>query len=238
VLLLWLGILTLIPFDLASIDSCSCPVGNEEQSLILGIISTAKGFLGDPGPCREAASLCLSSLLTRPDMESVHLEQFLLESEQILSSWQSAGCSIVGPGYLTVLGRVHCLAQLFKQGHRTRLLPLADIALRPCLSISQQSTLPLLLRKSLCKAFQRLATTFLPPALASWRYQRGHRSLQVQLGPSPSVPSSSAPAEPPVSAEEQELGCGEAELEELLGRLVGSLGDADTGEPCCCSGGS
>ncbi len=98
ILLLWLCILCLIPFDICSIDSTMknitltsdsnvdmesedatidtdkalpdkvhiAPSSTTKSALVRGIIDVCSNFLKDTGPTREAASSCLSSLLTRP----------------------------------------------------------------------------------------------------------------------------------------------------------------------------
>ena len=64
-------------FDLTTIDSSlGNDNNNEEQSLIHGMVSLCKHYLGDPGPTRDAAAVCLSKLLTRPDMEGKYLTEF------------------------------------------------------------------------------------------------------------------------------------------------------------------
>lgn len=68
VLLLWLSILSLVPFDLASIDS------GGGSGLIASLISICKSFLSDPGPVREwrwrgekqDCDACECAQLTRP----------------------------------------------------------------------------------------------------------------------------------------------------------------------------
>ena len=91
-LLLWLSILVLVPFDLHTVDSTLTAVtttdddataaaaakaqsnaaasaagktGTAASSLIQSIITTATSYLGDPGAVRDAAAVCLSRLLTR-----------------------------------------------------------------------------------------------------------------------------------------------------------------------------
>ena len=72
--------LALVPFDICSIDSGT--VGNnrqqqqpqsgggsEETTLVGAISGLAIEYLTDPGPTRDAAAVCLASLLKRPDME-------------------------------------------------------------------------------------------------------------------------------------------------------------------------
>lgn len=52
VLLLWLSILALVPFDLASIDSG----GGSGGGLIASLVAVCKAFLADPGPVRSVWS--------------------------------------------------------------------------------------------------------------------------------------------------------------------------------------
>lgn len=76
-LLLWLSILVLIPFDLASVDtSLADPraadtmlAGDDEATpMVQKIINICTIHLENPGPSREMAGVLLSRLLTRPDM--------------------------------------------------------------------------------------------------------------------------------------------------------------------------
>jgi hypothetical protein len=80
VLLLWLSILVLIPFDLRTVDS-ALPSARRDttmqpKGIIAEIIHVCQSYLIDPGAVREAAAACLSRLLTRPDLETAHLERF------------------------------------------------------------------------------------------------------------------------------------------------------------------
>ena len=72
VMLLWLSILVLVPFDISSVDS-SIVYGNnlgedELPPLVLRILGFSKDYLSNAGPMRTIAGLLLSRLLTRPDM--------------------------------------------------------------------------------------------------------------------------------------------------------------------------
>lgn len=72
VVLLWLSILVLIPFDLSSVDTSiagSNYAGRDEPPpLVMRIIEICKDYLSNAGPMRTIAGLLLSKLLTRPDM--------------------------------------------------------------------------------------------------------------------------------------------------------------------------
>ena len=77
VLLLWLSILVIVPFDLRTVDSSLSDLaptstmdaeaddGEPHSALIDSIISAGKVYLKDPGAVRDAAAVCLSRLLTR-----------------------------------------------------------------------------------------------------------------------------------------------------------------------------
>jgi hypothetical protein len=76
-LLLWLSILVLIPFDLASVDTsladsraadAGLTADDEPPPLVQKMIKICTAHLGNPGPTREMAGVLLSRLLTRPDM--------------------------------------------------------------------------------------------------------------------------------------------------------------------------
>ena len=95
-------------------------------------------------PCIWWWSRCLSSLLTRPDMEERPLQLFLSGAVHELRSWSGqVSAPLFGPAYCSMLGRVTCLAQLFKRGHRQRLLPVSYtyIHMYVCIHIFTQSKL-------------------------------------------------------------------------------------------------
>jgi hypothetical protein len=104
VLLLWLSILVLIPFDLTTVDSgftaahggvgdaanARAPSGSSANAaananargasghgIIATLIGVCQGYLSDSGPPRDAAAVCLSRLLSRPDMQRSHLHKYL-----------------------------------------------------------------------------------------------------------------------------------------------------------------
>ncbi len=197
VMLLWLCIQCLIPFDICSMDSSSSSntvsdagAGIEEgsaateQSLVARIVQTCEEFLADTGPTRDAASACLSSLLTRPDMDSGILTTFIDNSCAKLHSWAAKGTTAATELTMSsfeIIGVLHCIAQIFKKGHRSRVLSHASKILKECLLLAEQPN-QTSVRKLTCKVTQRLGMAFLPPRVAPWRYQRGSRSLTENLG--------------------------------------------------------
>ena len=108
ILMLWLCILCIIPFDICSMDSslysnsttdgavvasstladlASDTAAIRPPTLVQSIMNVSLSYMSDAGPTRDAASACLSTLLTRPDMESSLLREFVDSAVSILCGW-------------------------------------------------------------------------------------------------------------------------------------------------------
>ena len=197
-LLTWLGIISLVPFDLHSIDSS---VGNS-ITLVQSIVSTSASHLGDYGATRETAAACLASLLSRPDLQDFELQGFVEWSVQILylfRTGQRPGDNSKAtqllfpmpeetPSIFIIMGVLQTLAALVKTGHRSNLLS-TEQKLKGIETLWEQSILvagskavgSVVLRKLFVKLFARIGCAYLPPKVATWRYQRGKRSLVENL---------------------------------------------------------
>lgn len=62
-LILWLSIIVLVPFDIETIDS-----KKDIDILVKRIINICKNHVSNSGKIREATAVLLSKLLTRPDV--------------------------------------------------------------------------------------------------------------------------------------------------------------------------
>lgn len=80
VMLLWLYILVLVPFDISTVDTSIASNDNlsefEPTPLVLRIIGFCKDYLSTAGPMRTMAGLVLSRLLARPDMPKAFMRFF------------------------------------------------------------------------------------------------------------------------------------------------------------------
>ena len=65
-LVLWLSIIVLVPFDLQSIDSKKA--GDSYEMLVKRIINICKEHINNSGKLRDYSAVLLSKLLTRPDV--------------------------------------------------------------------------------------------------------------------------------------------------------------------------
>ncbi|KAL6981772.1 hypothetical protein U1Q18_023393 [Sarracenia purpurea var. burkii] len=112
VILLWLSILVLVPFDISSVDTSivySSNLGADESPpLVLRILQFSKDYLSNAGPMRTIAGLVLSRLLTRPDMLKAFIS-FIEWTHEVQSSVTEDVMD-----HFRLLGAVETLAAIFK----------------------------------------------------------------------------------------------------------------------------
>lgn len=78
------------------------------------------------------------------------------------------------------------------------------------------------------KIIQRIGMTFLPPRVASWRYQRGSRSLAANLsGGDGNASSDSKPDSKNGELESEDIDVPD-EIEEVIDELIQGLGVGDS----------
>ncbi|XP_048222175.1 tubulin-specific chaperone D [Perognathus longimembris pacificus] len=177
-LLLWLSVTCLIPFDFSRLDgNLLIQPGETRMPVMDRILQIAESYLVVSDKARDGAAVLVSKFITRPDVRERKMASFLDWSLCTLarSSFQTMD------GVIAMDGILQALAQIFKHGKREDCLPYANTVLQ-CLD---RCRLPecnqTLLRKLGVKLVQRLGLTFLKPKVAAWRYQRGSRSLAANL---------------------------------------------------------
>ena len=217
--------------------SVSALVANHKSALVEDIVNICTAFLRDTGPTREAASACISSLLTRPDMDNHLLFNFVSASCSKIGAWSKKSAADINDlttDSFEIIGVMHAISQIFKKGHRGRILPHCTSVLPPCLALAAQSN-QLIVRKLTCKLAQRIGMTFLPPRVAAWRYQRGSRSLVSNLAGATDKEGEAAAAVNAAIAAGSGSTEGEDidadvpdELEDIVDHLLTSLQDKDT----------
>lgn len=181
ILLLWLSMTCLIPFDLSRLDGhLNSEPGQTREPIMDRILSVAKSYLQVTDKSRDAASVLISKFVTRPDTKQKRLGDFLDWALALMS--QTSDQSMLGTVALD--GALQSLAQLFKHGKREDVLQYAPAVLQCVDQKRTADSTQTILRKQAVKVVQRLGLTFLRPRLASWRYQRGSRSLVVNLAQS------------------------------------------------------
>ncbi|XP_076866238.1 tubulin-specific chaperone D isoform X2 [Brachyhypopomus gauderio] len=224
-LLLWLAMTCLIPFDLSRLDGHlnSDPRLNREP-VMDRVLAVAKSYLQVSDKSRDAASVLVSKFVTRPDVKQKRLGDFL---DWTLTTVSEAS-DLTMAGTVTLDGALRALAQLFKHGKREDFLQYAPTVLQ-CLDQKKLAeSNQAMLRKLGVKVLQRLGLTFLKPRLASWRYQRGSRSLAVNLGQSASAEQAEGTKpELECTGPEEDYDIAE-EVENVIEQLLVGLKDKET----------
>ncbi|XP_059312914.1 tubulin-folding cofactor D [Lycium ferocissimum] len=170
VILLWLYILVLVPFDIASVDTSAgdnnYAGGDEPPPLVLRILEFSKDYLSNAGPMRTMSGLLLSRLLTRPDMTKA-FTSFVDWTHEVMSCLSN---DVVN--HFQLLGAVEALVAIFKNGSPKVLLSVIPGIWNDTSALMKSNTAARspLLRKYLVKLTQRIGMICLPPRHQPWRY--------------------------------------------------------------------
>ncbi|XP_068669774.1 tubulin-folding cofactor D-like [Aristolochia californica] len=231
VILLWLSILVLIPFDISSVDTSIATAGSydgglEPSPLVVRLLSFCKDYLSNAGPMRRMSGLLLSRLLTRPDMSKA-FSSFIEWTHEVLSSVTD---DVVD--HFRLLGVVEALAAIYKVGSRNILLDVVPTTWSDTSTLmkSTVATRSSLLRKFVVKLIQRIGLTCLPHRPPSWQYVV--RGKNTRLGENISCNSSqddNTPNDLEIAKfkEEEDMDIPEI-IEEIIELLLSSLRDRDT----------
>ncbi|KAG2373557.1 hypothetical protein C9374_012020 [Naegleria lovaniensis] len=203
ILLLWLSMIVINPFDLTVVDPTN--------QLPTRMLEECKAQLSEPGKTRDSASLLISRLLTRPDMATEHLPDFVQWGIETLSN----------PKTTTFLraGILRSIVMIFKIGKRDELLNIIPIVWSSV--ISEADTNNTMLRHLNVKLIQRIGLTFLKPRVVAWRYHTTRLTLMHLKNQATQQTSSNEDT----SDEEIEI---PEEIEQIISHLINGLRDKDT----------
>ncbi|XP_041315374.1 tubulin-specific chaperone D isoform X3 [Pyrgilauda ruficollis] len=225
-LLLWLSMICLIPFDLARFDGNLVSLeGQARQPTMDRILEIAKCYLVVSDKARDAAAVLVSKFIVRPDVKQSRMADFL---DWVLSMLSKSSSQTM-EGTVIVNGMLQALAQLFKHGKREDCLPYAATVLECLDSCKLSESNQMVLRKLGMKLVQRLGLTFVKPKVAKWRYQRGCRSLAANLqAQGAAVQSQKREVPAPEADDDDEEYDIPAEIENVVEQLLVGLKDKDT----------
>ncbi|KFW79471.1 Tubulin-specific chaperone D, partial [Manacus vitellinus] len=223
-LLLWLSMICLIPFDLARFDgNLVAEGGRARQPTMDRILEIAKCYLVVSDKARDAAAVLVSKFIVRPDVRQSRMAEFL---DWVLSMLSKSSSQTM-EGTVIVNGMLQALAQLFKHGKREDCLPYAVTVLECLDKCKLSESNQMVLRKLGMKLVQRLGLTFVKPKVAKWRYQRGCRSLAANLQAQGAVVLNQK-REAAAEADDDEEYDIPAEIENVVEQLLVGLKDKDT----------
>uniref|UniRef100_A0AAZ3PN51 Tubulin-specific chaperone D n=1 Tax=Oncorhynchus tshawytscha TaxID=74940 RepID=A0AAZ3PN51_ONCTS len=173
-LLLWLSMTCLIPFDLSRLDGHLTSDPSQTREPIMDrILAVAKSYLMVTDKSRDAASVLVSKFVTRPDVKLKRLGDFLDWSLTTISqaSDQTMGGTVILDG---------ALQSLCYHGTSVCVCSSAPVVLQCLDQCHVAESSQAMLRKLGVKLVQRLGLTFLKPRLAKWSYS-GSDSLSLCL---------------------------------------------------------
>nr|CAD7439354.1 unnamed protein product [Timema bartmani] len=229
VLLLWLSIVILLPFPMAHFEGQDMV----QDPLVERILALVKKYLMTNNLYNVAAFLA-SQFVMRSDIKDIHLKLFLDWAREIIIDTETNESQ---KAY-----SMSAIASILKHAKREDILPHIGLLTEPKVLSSFQDSTSSLFRKYGMKALQRIGLTFLKPQIPTWRYQRGCRSLMVNMNAAGdltnSVISNQSPltndrkeshivTDMPKDQEQNDIEVPE-EIEDILHNLLTGLNDTDT----------
>lgn len=167
-LLVWLSILVLNPFELARFDAFQKGNGDEKQLTKMDrIYKLCQLNTNKSDTCSNVAAFLTAKFLIRLDIKDKYLPKYF--------DWICESAEEIQ------FGKLAAISNILKHGKREDLLVHAKKLLAWILSCDYKSGIDFLKNKYFVKIIQRLGLIFLKPRLAKWRYQRGSRSLTSKL---------------------------------------------------------
>lgn len=160
ILLLWLSLVCMIPFDLDKFRS-----GSNGPRIADSIVEITQHFLDSPSKERDVAALTLGKVLQRRDLLDIHLPRFISWSLESISPRAE-------PSAFLVVGILQTLCELYKSGTSSAILSFLpriqtilsmgdhDTADSECLRRLRTNSL---VNKFRCKLACRLGLTLLGP---------------------------------------------------------------------------
>ncbi|XP_043260310.1 tubulin-specific chaperone D [Colletes gigas] len=166
VLLIWLSIISKIPFPLSRLEITDV---NSEQSIVVRILKICKLFCLSKDACAVAAVFLIANFLTRSDVKKLYLKEMIMWCLQCVEN------DPLRHGPLAVI------AAILKHTAREDVKPHTQVILDKVLQFHLNNNPADLIRKFGIKIVQRIGLVLLGTKLASWRYQRMNRSICLLL---------------------------------------------------------
>ena len=162
VLLIWLSIISKIPFPLSRLEASDVDI---EQSIIVRILKVCKLFCLSKDACAVAAVFLIANFLTRSDVKKLYLEEMI--------TW----CLHCVENDPLRHGPLAVIASILKHSAREDVKPYTQIILDQVLQFRLNDNPADLIRKFGVKVIQRIGLALLGTKLAPWRYQRTSRPI-------------------------------------------------------------
>ncbi|XP_018322258.1 tubulin-specific chaperone D [Agrilus planipennis] len=214
VLLLWLSIIVMIPFHMSRLDGFTNSNDNK-KTVMQRVFEVCKVYIVVPDKCRDAAAYLSARFLTRSDTKEHYLKSYFNWTYEISTNPESS--------VFVKSGCLASIAMILKYGKREDLVAHVGNLLQWIISANFKNDPGTNIQKLVYKNIQRIGLTFLPVRIASWRYQRGNRSLASNLSAGDGEKDFLSPSSPTDSNEQEENIEVPDEVEEVIDQLIHGL---------------
>ncbi|XP_011051953.1 PREDICTED: tubulin-specific chaperone D [Acromyrmex echinatior] len=165
VLLVWLSIISKIPFPLSRLETSENV--DPEQTIIVRILKICKLYCLLKDACAVAAVFLIANFLTRSDVKKLYLEEMIMWCLKCIED------DPLRHGPLAVI------ASILKHSAREDVKPYSQMLLDNMLKLRLSDNPADLIRKIGIKVVQRIGLILLRTKLASWRYQKTSRPINI-----------------------------------------------------------
>ncbi|KAL3253734.1 hypothetical protein MRX96_054512 [Rhipicephalus microplus] len=162
-LLLWLGVLSMVPFQLSRLDSGDSGVKPVAQR----IYEVMKANLTAVGKANDASSFLSAHFITRPDIKDIYFDDFVVWLQNQIDLEKE----------VTTTNVLSALAMIFKIAKRDVVMKHAHSVMNVLAEKKLFQCNNFLIEKLALKLCQRIGLCFLPVNLASWRHLRCVKKL-------------------------------------------------------------
>lgn len=180
VILLWLGVIALVPFNLEIIDSgvisFTAEDGHTATEIVDVMVEIGKYYLRSLTKMREAAALFLGKLFTRPDIQKRGVLPLYIDF--VIARLQKGSNDPLESFF--VCGLFESLCNIFKLVQRSELLPLIPKVLKQ-LELERETKSNSAKKEFIMKLLTRIGLTYLKPRVAVWAFKKKHQSLLNNL---------------------------------------------------------
>lgn len=199
-LLLWLAVLSMVPFQLSRLDSGDAGTKPVAQR----IYEVMKANLVAIGKANSASSFLSAHFITRPDIKDIYFDDFM--------TWLQ---NQVNPeNAVTTTNIMSTLAMIFKLAKRDVVMKHAHSVMSLLTEKKLFQSGNLVIERLALKLCQRIGLCFLPVNLASWRHLRRVKQLSQDMHANGPLSEAAFPA-----AEEN----GEVDVPEIVEEVIDKL---------------
>ncbi|XP_048512674.1 tubulin-specific chaperone D [Athalia rosae] len=165
VLLVWLSIISKIPFPLSRLE-ISANV-EPEETITNRIIKLCKLYCLSKDTCSVAAVFLIANFLNRSDIKKLYLEEIIMWCSQNLEMESAIHSALA------------ILSSILKHCAREDLKPYALVLLDKVMTMKLNENSDSLVRKFALKVIQRIGFVLLRAKVADWRYQRASNPISL-----------------------------------------------------------